>query len=212
MKRSSLNFIIDSVAFAGFLLLATTGMLLAYRLPPGSGGREGFGDGRGESQRSIDLLWGLTRHEWGDVHYWMAIALMAVLALHLFLHWNWIVCVVRGKPSSASPYRLALGTLGLVSVVVLSVIPLFGTTTSLTRGELRDEPAAASDVESIRGSMTFEQIAAETGTTVAFLIEELQLPSDTDPNSRAGRLLRDHGLEMSDLRQAIAGASTSQGE
>jgi hypothetical protein len=212
MKRSSLNFVIDAAAFAGFLLLATTGMLLAYRLPPGSGEREGFGGGRGESQRSIDLLWGYTRHEWGDVHYWMAIALMAVLALHLFLHWSWIVGIVRGKPSSASPYRLALGALGLVSVVVLSLIPLFGTTTSLTRGELRDEPAAARDVESIRGSMTLDEIARETGTTVAFLIEELHLPSDTDPNARAGRLLRDHGLQMSDLRQAIAGASTSQGE
>jgi hypothetical protein len=96
MKRTTLNFVIDAVAFIGFLLLATTGMLLAYRLPPGSGGREGFGGGRGESQRSIDLLWGYTRHEWGDVHYWMAIVLMAVLALHLVLHWNWIVGIVRG--------------------------------------------------------------------------------------------------------------------
>jgi hypothetical protein len=210
MKRSSLNFVIDAAAFAGFLLLATTGMLLAYRLPPGSGGREGYGGGRGESQRSIDVLWGFTRHEWGDVHYWLAIALMAVLALHLFLHWNWIVGVVRGKPSSASPLRLALGAVGLVSVVVLSALPLLGTTTSATRSELREEPMVASSVESIRGSMTLEHIAAETGTTVAFLVREMQLPADTDPNAKAGRLLRDHGLEMSDLRRTIESNSTLQ--
>jgi hypothetical protein len=211
MKRTSLNFVIDAVAFAGFLLLATTGVLMAYRLPPGSGGRDGFGGGRGESQRSIELLWGLTRHEWGDVHYWMAIALMAVLAVHLFLHWSWIVGVVRGRPTSASPQRLALGAVGLISVVILSLLPFWSATTTATRSELREQQGVASDVESIRGSMTLEQIAAETGTTVAFLLEELEFPPDTDPGSRAGRLLREHGLQMSDLRRVIERAA-AQGD
>lgn len=37
MKRSSLNLSIDVVAFIGFIVLTTTGVLLRYVLPPGSG-------------------------------------------------------------------------------------------------------------------------------------------------------------------------------
>ena len=37
MKRVNLNFIVDVVAFAGFVLLTTTGVLKRYILPPGSG-------------------------------------------------------------------------------------------------------------------------------------------------------------------------------
>jgi hypothetical protein len=37
MKRVNLNFIVDVVAFAGFVLLTTTGVLMRYILPPGSG-------------------------------------------------------------------------------------------------------------------------------------------------------------------------------
>ena len=37
MKRVKLNFIVDFVAFAGFVVLTTTGVLMRYTLPPGSG-------------------------------------------------------------------------------------------------------------------------------------------------------------------------------
>jgi hypothetical protein len=190
-------------------------------LPPGSGGRQGFGTGLGAAERPVQLLWGLTRHEWGDIHYWTAIVLMSVLALHLLLHWKWIVGVIRGKPTTASPYRLALGAVGLVSAVVLAAIPLAGTTTTATRHELQradrtteenaaNIPDAEEGTRSIRGSMSLQEIAAATGTTVEQIVRALDLPTDTDPNERAGRLLRRQGLEMSDLRQSLSRLSDSK--
>lgn len=199
MKRVHVNAGIDAVAFVGFLFLATTGMLLAYQLPPGSGGLEGHGIGPGAAARPVEMLWGLTRHEWGDIHYWIAVGLMGVLALHLVLHAKWIVCVVRGKPSAASPMRLALGVVGLVAVVALSLIPLLSATTTTTRGELQ---ADSEESAAVRGSMTLGEIAEARGTSVEELIATLGLPADTSAEERAGPLLRRHGLQMSDLRGA----------
>jgi hypothetical protein len=229
MKRTSLNFVIDALAFVAFLCLLSTGMVLQYQLPPGSGGRQGFGTGHGASDRPVELLWGWTRHEWGQVHYWIAFVLMAVLTVHLFLHWRWIVGVVRGKPSDASPYRLVLGCVGLITVIFLTAIPLATTTATVSRGELQEHPQlwqvqesndssvdratkreAAQEgdensevLRSIRGSMTLDEIARLSGTPVSRIVQTLGLPADTDPNDKAGRLLREHGLQMSDLRQAL---------
>ena len=36
------------------------------------------------------------RHDWGDVHFWIAVALAAGVMIHLLLHVQWIkTCSVR---------------------------------------------------------------------------------------------------------------------
>jgi len=136
MKRVHLNAVIDAVALVVFLCLASTGLLLRYQLPPGSGGAVGRGMGRGSMQQPVDLLWGLTRHEWGDYHYWIALGLLAVLSIHLFLHWKWIVCAVRGQKSESSGWRLALGLIAFVMVTIAVALPLWVNTETVKRGEL----------------------------------------------------------------------------
>jgi len=220
MKRIHFNALIDAIAFVAFLLLLSTGLLLAHQLPPGSGGREGFGTGHGASERTIQLLWGWTRHEWGQIHYWIAYAMMAVLALHLVLHWKWIVSVVRGKPSTASGYRLGLGCVGLVFTLLLTAAPLMSSTESASRSELA-EPRTASDAElydsnsnsrlvhkdsgdeSIRGSMTLQEIADASGVPLNQIVETLGLPADVDATEKAGRLMRRYNMQISDLRDAL---------
>jgi hypothetical protein len=123
LNRRKLNLIIDVLGLICAVFLIVTGFLLEYTLPPGSGrlGTECFGPAPGGLQRPILLLWGLSRHEWGNIHYWIAGSLMAVLSLHLVLHWRWIVAMVRGKPREGSGVRLALGILGLASLLALAL-------------------------------------------------------------------------------------------
>ncbi len=148
MRRSSLNFLIDALAFAALLLLLSTGMALEFQLPPGSGDREPRGFGPGAWNRPVETLWGWTRHEWGDFHFWSACALLAILAVHLVLHGKWIVCVVKGKPTDASGVRLALGSVGLAAVVLLTVLPWISPTRTTTRRDLRAASASSSAHES----------------------------------------------------------------
>lgn len=89
--------------------------------------------------RPLELLWGLTRHEWGDYHYWIALGLLAVLSLHLFLHWKWIVGVVRGKRTEASGRRLLLGLFAFVAVTLGVAMPMLSGTSTITRQELQQQ-------------------------------------------------------------------------
>jgi len=108
--RRILNIIIDTVAYTEFVFLATTGLLMRYTLPAGSGHHT--------------MVWGLDRHEWGALHFWIAIAFLATLALHLILHWNWIVHVLRGRKTESSGLRFGLGLFGLIALLVLALTPL----------------------------------------------------------------------------------------
>jgi len=227
MTRTHLNFVIDALAFGAFLFLGSTGVLLRYQLPPGSGGLHGRGAGPGEAQQTVLTLWNWTRHDWGAIHFWIACALMAVLAFHLFLHWRWVVCVVRGKPTDTSGWRLGLGTFGLAALVLLAAAPWLSATAERTRAELLQNTSQEagnlspregenSGVErfsdQLLGSMSLRQIADMAGVSVDYFIELLGLPDDTPTDARVGPLLRDQRLHMSDLRRLVDQAVTPHGE
>lgn len=110
MKKVSLNYLVDVFAFVEFVFLATTGVLLFYTLPPGSG--------------RFTTVWGLDRHDWGEVHLWVAVALFSTLALHLVLHWQWLVNLTRGREREKVGLRLALGLVGMVMVLAMAAAPL----------------------------------------------------------------------------------------
>ncbi|MHC4573776.1 MAG: DUF4405 domain-containing protein [Planctomycetota bacterium] len=89
MKRSTLNFIVDLVSFLTLLGMVFTGIIMKYILPPGTGGCGlGFRGGRGEEQ--VRELWSMTRHEWGFIHYDLAVLFVILMVVHIVLHWNWI--------------------------------------------------------------------------------------------------------------------------
>lgn len=105
--------VVDGVAFAGFAFLTTTGVLLHYLLPPGSG--------------RWSTIWGLNRHEWGEIHLYIAVVFFATLALHLFIHWRVLINMVKGRQREGSTMRFALGLLGLVTLIMVALAPLFAT-------------------------------------------------------------------------------------
>jgi hypothetical protein len=66
---------------------------MAFRLPPGTGGRYGGG---GLTQ----LGW--TRHDWGAFHYWVSLILVGLILLHLILHWRWVWAMIAGPASTGA--------------------------------------------------------------------------------------------------------------
>ena len=89
MKRSTLNFIIDLAAFIDLLAMVFTGIIMKYILPPGTGGRgRQFSGGAGREQ--IKDLWSMTRHEWGSIHFYLALLFIVLITAHILLHWNWV--------------------------------------------------------------------------------------------------------------------------
>jgi hypothetical protein len=110
VRRTTLNAVVDGLAFAGFVLLVATGVLMRWTLPPGSGRHT--------------TVWGLDRHDWGAMHFWVSVALLAALAVHLVLHWRWIATVAsRGEGHERSRLRVALGLVALAALLALAVAP-----------------------------------------------------------------------------------------
>jgi hypothetical protein len=136
VRRSTLTWVVDLAAFVGVVLLVATGFLMRYVLPAGSGSPQGLGTGPRAAARPITLILGLTRHEWGEVHFWIAVGLMGILALHLLMHWRWIVYVLRGEPRDAAGGRVALGIIGLLGLLAVAVAPFLIPTEHEQRSEL----------------------------------------------------------------------------
>lgn len=210
MKRPTLNRLTDALAFAGFVFVVATGFLLRALLPPGSGSLQGVGTGYGAAQRPIMLLWGLSRHDWGTLHFWIALGLMIVLAFHLVLHWRWIVRSIRGRAREGSGVRVGLGIVGVLTLVAIALTPWVSPTTRVPRAHLRepvaaDRPLTPQDQTTppMRGMMTFQEIEDLTGVPTTYIIQNLSLPQGVSPDERLGRLRRAHGFTMQDVRRIV---------
>lgn len=137
--RNTVNFVLDAIALAGTLIVTSTGILLRYVLPHGSGGLEGRGHGFRAMQRPVATVWGWTRAEWGDLHTWISFAVLAVLAAHVLLHFKWIMCVLRGKPREGSGTRVAVGLVALVSLIAMAAAPLLAPKEVQPRQEILEQ-------------------------------------------------------------------------
>lgn len=110
MKPITIISIVDVLAFFCFILLTSSGTLMHYVLPPGSG--------------RWSLVWGLNRHEWGTIHFWIAVVFLAVLSIHLVLHRSFITALFKGHSGEGSKFRIALGLTGLIAIILLAISPL----------------------------------------------------------------------------------------
>jgi hypothetical protein len=113
MKSLFDNLVVDVIAFALMIGMVATGYILEFSLPPGS--------------NKLLSLWGLTRHEWGSVHFWIGLGLVAVILLHLVLHWEWIVITLKRRfwGASASGDNPLVSGVATLSVLV-ATLALFG--------------------------------------------------------------------------------------
>lgn len=105
MKRATLHLVVDSIGFVNLLLLGATGTILRWVLPPGSGGGYGRGFRGGRGADEIGEWLGLRRHEWGDVHFTLAVLFVCVILVHIILHWTWIKTCAKSIlfPSRGAP-------------------------------------------------------------------------------------------------------------
>ena len=78
------------LAFICLLCMMATASIMRWVLPPGAGGhRYGFSQRFGiEIEPKTFLGWG--RHDWGSLHFWVAVVFVGMLVVHLALNWTWI--------------------------------------------------------------------------------------------------------------------------
>ncbi len=82
MNKVVLNFWLDVLLFVNFLAITATGAILRW----------GVACGRGCREREF---WGWFRSDWLDLHFYLAIAIVVNISLHIVLHWDWVVCQIK---------------------------------------------------------------------------------------------------------------------
>jgi hypothetical protein len=226
MRRVSLNFLVDLAAFAAFVFLASSGVLMHYLLPPGTG--------------HSAAIWGFGRHDWGAFHFWISVTFLALLGVHVILHWRWILTMVGGRRSAGEPARsrrVALGAVGLLALLALALAPLLSPVQAVNeaggggaRGEQGEggghgprgaqgkdslgqtphlgtppgQGEAHAGSEEIRGTLTLLELEQRTGVPAAHVIEKLKLPADLALDNRLGPLHFEYNFEMEDVRRVVA--------
>jgi hypothetical protein len=83
LNKASLNLLTDCLAFLFLIGMLLTGFILWWPLPAGT--------------NKDRLLWSLSRHDWGAIHTWLSLGLLAVLAVHLIQHWKWLLGMFRKR-------------------------------------------------------------------------------------------------------------------
>ena len=84
---------------------AISGFVLWFGFPTGtsSGGGHGYSGGGGIGNLTF---WELSKRTWIDIHDWVAVAFVTIVAIHILLHWKWIVRVA-GHFFKKEPDKLA---------------------------------------------------------------------------------------------------------
>lgn len=147
MNKSLVNFMVDCCLLTAVFFLGSTAGIMRFVLPPGSG--------------QAVRLWGMDRHEWGQIHFWIAVALLSMVTLHLALHWRWIANMVKG--------RWTLAAIVLLAIVALAAAPFFGRVDQ-AGGRPGGHP------HKFRGSRLLRDVEQSTGAPTAVILQNQRLP------------------------------------
>lgn len=118
-KKSTWNFLVDSLSLLAFSLMLSTGSILWWILPHGGGPRSRGGGGSEHLDRE---LLGFTRHQWGDVHAYVACVFLALLIIHVVLHWSWIRAMAWGTAENPKPVAQRIEVLLALAAIVLIIV------------------------------------------------------------------------------------------
>ena len=95
--------------YLSFCGLIGTGALLTWKLVPGSQGGHGL------------TVLDMSRHEWADIHFWLAAVCVAATLAHLILNWPWLKKIA----SSGKAWRLVAGlAAGLILIFGIYALPV----------------------------------------------------------------------------------------
>ena len=120
MNYFTLIKVLDFLSFVALTLMLSTGIFLKSTLPPRSGGNE---------------VWGLSRHEWGDLHFYLSVFFLLLMSAHLATHVKFIKNAIMGKVSAEKYYRIVIGIFGVIALIVLAFAPVVSSVTEVKKGQ-----------------------------------------------------------------------------
>nr|WP_319491181.1 DUF4405 domain-containing protein [uncultured Desulfobacter sp.] len=110
MNKKDLKRVVDSALWFLFCFILGTGLMLHYRLVPGFQGGAG-----------VNFFW-ISRHGWGNIHFWASCLFVACLSVHLYLNVKTIKLIVADKSNRKAAVLLGIG---IFVVMFFLLFPVF---------------------------------------------------------------------------------------
>jgi len=120
------NWLIDAAVFIGAILAGLSGIYFLF-LPSG-----GYQGGR-NPMYGVTLLF--ERHTWSDIHLWGSVLMIAAIAVHFAIHWEWVKRMSRrtvkamfgrnGTLSKGAKFNVAINALVAVSFLLCAVSGIY---------------------------------------------------------------------------------------
>jgi len=199
MKKTQVNFILNLSAFYVLVFMISTGLLMEYVLLPGSRGGHGLS------------LFGMNRHDWGDIHFYLSIAFIVAMLLHIVLHWirSLFTKNFSSKTTLIFVFVLISSLLFIGAPFFLPIDRDLDAESHERFGEHGIEREGGSSFMGsqeihIRGFMTLANIEEQSGVSVSRILETLKLPVDTPADSKIGHLARTHNIDLDFVREIVA--------
>lgn len=132
MNKSTVNFIINAILFICMAAITGIGFLIKYVLIPGSERWEKYG-------KNVELsVWGMDRHEWAYIHLIIGFIILALVVLHIVLHWNIVMSVFHRLFKKKAIYRVL--SIAFIAIgIIIMVVPFFMEAQISEHGEGRNE-------------------------------------------------------------------------
>jgi cytochrome b561 len=89
--RITERYITASILFILFLFECLSGFVIWLIMPRGRDNYFEMIEGIGRT------FWGLQRDVWSDLHAWVAIVIVAIVILHIAMHWRWVIRTTAGE-------------------------------------------------------------------------------------------------------------------
>jgi len=113
MKKSKINLIIDTLLLLCMAAIVGIGLLMKNVLVPGYKRWEIYNS-------NVELyFWGLDRHQWGTIHFITGLVFLALLTLHIALHWSMIVGIYRKLIPNVTARRITAIILLALTIVLI---------------------------------------------------------------------------------------------
>ena len=112
-KQNLHNWMIDLALLVGIVIASLTGIYFLF-LPVG-----GYQGGRNPTY-GIKIIW--ERSTWDDLHTWFGILMIAAAAVHILIHWGWIVSMAKRIFRELIHRKKKLNPKGRYNVVINALI------------------------------------------------------------------------------------------
>jgi hypothetical protein len=214
MKKTDWQYLVDTLLFLCIVGIAFIGLLLGLVIPKGP-----------KAPESAKYFLGFHRHDWGNIHFYLSIAFVALVIIHLILSWKWIKN--KSRQLFKKGWSVALILTAMASILILFLFwALYPRAHDayedygVRAGErtkqkqlskegypIHEEKIFYEDGNTyivITGQTTLRQAEKATGIPAKKIAAELRLPSNVFMDETLGRLRKKYRFNLQEVRDVIS--------